>query len=423
MFVKVYPSDVSSFVMARPSILSSHYAILMAALAKGVTKIENIIYTDDIMCTLGSVQKLGAGYMITDDALLISGIDTDRERKNEKIIINCGRCEETLKFILPVATFFFEEVEFILDGTLANAPLSVFEKMYSVAGGTFVRENNSLTVSGRLTGGTYEITDSTDYKSICGLMLVCPLFDDYTEIIFPEGENISQHIKNFVSCQQLLGISWNVVSKELMDIDGGKKYECRDLTIDTDMILSAYFMLLGAFGSGIDIIGINEDETDRTARALIEILEKAEIKIEYTENALRIKRSKPCRFSVDLTDFRELIPVIILLAVYTPGFSVIKGIGEPSEMLRNLIYELRSADVRIGFSEGNIVIEGAHIQKNAKFNSYNDANLAMFFGAYASLSEGICVIEDAGTVNAIYPDFWHDLRCIGIRVDEEKNNG
>ena len=206
-----------------------------------------------------------------------------------------------------------------------------------------------------------------------------------------------------------------------MDADGNQYYESNDITIDDDILLSSYFMIAGALGSGIDIVGMGKDELDSAGRALTEILHKAEIKLEYTDNVLRVQPSRPCRFSVELHEYPELIPVICLLAVYTPGFSVIKGVGELSEKLKNLIYELRSADVRIGYSEGQIVIEGAHIQKSSVFSAHNDPELAMFFATYALLSDGVCTIEDAECVNRVYPDFRHHLRCVGVRVDESGN--
>ena len=53
MNVKIYPSEVLSFLNAPPSYDASHKAVVIAAMCRGVTKIEDIDLCDDVMITLG----------------------------------------------------------------------------------------------------------------------------------------------------------------------------------------------------------------------------------------------------------------------------------------------------------------------------------------------------------------------------------
>ena len=75
MDAKLYPSRCSGAVKAPPSKSAAHRAVLCAALARGVSRIENVEYSKDVLATLGAVQQLGARVEQEEHALNILGRD------------------------------------------------------------------------------------------------------------------------------------------------------------------------------------------------------------------------------------------------------------------------------------------------------------------------------------------------------------
>ena len=60
MIAKIAPSKICGRFEAPPSKSMAHRYIICASLAKGVSRIDNIAYSDDIKATLDCVESLGA---------------------------------------------------------------------------------------------------------------------------------------------------------------------------------------------------------------------------------------------------------------------------------------------------------------------------------------------------------------------------
>ncbi len=73
MKVTVYPGACRGEVTAPPSKSLAHRAIICAALADGVSHIENINYSQDILATINALRHLGAEIQCDKSSLLVKG--------------------------------------------------------------------------------------------------------------------------------------------------------------------------------------------------------------------------------------------------------------------------------------------------------------------------------------------------------------
>ena len=77
MKVIINPSQLAfPHVTVPPSKSLAHRAVICAALAKGVSRIDNIDYSVDIKATLAAMEVLGAKVFYGEDFVLIEGIDS-----------------------------------------------------------------------------------------------------------------------------------------------------------------------------------------------------------------------------------------------------------------------------------------------------------------------------------------------------------
>ena len=72
--VTVFPSNLEGAIPAPPSKSLSHRALICAALANGKSRISNLIYSQDILATMSSLETLGAKFEIQDDEVTVYGI-------------------------------------------------------------------------------------------------------------------------------------------------------------------------------------------------------------------------------------------------------------------------------------------------------------------------------------------------------------
>ena len=86
-----------------PSKSILHRYIIVSSLANGVSKIENISYSDDIIATIEAMKKLGAKIEKKDNYLLIDGNKTfDKKYLNNNSEIDCNESGSTLRFLFPL---------------------------------------------------------------------------------------------------------------------------------------------------------------------------------------------------------------------------------------------------------------------------------------------------------------------------------
>ena len=88
--LKINPSRLKGEVKIPPSKSMAHRAIICAALSEGLSIIENIDYSDDIIATIEGMKALGASIVKYDDYLEIVGIYKSNKENNEFRIINCN---------------------------------------------------------------------------------------------------------------------------------------------------------------------------------------------------------------------------------------------------------------------------------------------------------------------------------------------
>ena len=103
-----------------------HRYIIASSLAKGISKIENISYSDDIIATIEAMKKLGAKIESKDNYLLIDGSKTfDKEYLNNSEI-DCNESGSTLRFLFPLSIIKENKILFKGKGKLFKRPLSPY---------------------------------------------------------------------------------------------------------------------------------------------------------------------------------------------------------------------------------------------------------------------------------------------------------
>ena len=108
-----------------PSKSVLHRYIIASSLAKGISKIENISFSEDIIATIEAMKKLGAKIEQKENYLLIDGSDTFKNL-NENIEIDCNESGSTLRFLFPLSIVKENKVLFKGRGKLFKRPMTPY---------------------------------------------------------------------------------------------------------------------------------------------------------------------------------------------------------------------------------------------------------------------------------------------------------
>ena len=88
--LKINPSRLKGEVKIPPSKSMAHRAIICAALSEGLSIIENIDYSDDIIATIDAMNSLGAKIVKHKDYIEVIGAFGSNEKAEEVNIIACN---------------------------------------------------------------------------------------------------------------------------------------------------------------------------------------------------------------------------------------------------------------------------------------------------------------------------------------------
>ena len=100
MRAEFIPSKLSGRVTAPPSKSEAHRAIICACLADGVSRIDNIEFSNDILATTNCLRSLGAEIEAGESSLTVTRPVSEREFA----FLDCGESGSTLRFLIPLAS-------------------------------------------------------------------------------------------------------------------------------------------------------------------------------------------------------------------------------------------------------------------------------------------------------------------------------
>ena len=242
-----------------PSKSVLHRYIIASSLAKGVSKIENISFSEDIIATIEAMKKLGAKIEQKENYLLIDGSDTFKNL-NENIVIDCNESGSTLRFLFPLSIVKENKILFKGRGKLFKRPMTPyfenFEK-YKIKYSHI--DENEILLEGDLKAGIYEIDGNISSQFITGLLFSLPLLDGESKIIINGKLESSNYIDISLDCLSKFGIKIINNSYQEFIIEGNQSYKVGNYRTEADYSQAAFFLVANAIGSKIKINDLSEN--------------------------------------------------------------------------------------------------------------------------------------------------------------------
>ena len=172
MNVIIKKSKLNGEVIAPPSKSYSHRYLIGAMLANNQSVISNIYFSDDVLATLNCIKAMGKNYKIDGNNIEIYDDNID----NDLPIFDCNESGSTLRFFIPIALSKYEKVIFKGSKRLLKRGISIYENILKNV--KFIKEENQITIIGKLNPGHYKIDGSMSSQYITGLLFALPLLDE-----------------------------------------------------------------------------------------------------------------------------------------------------------------------------------------------------------------------------------------------------
>ncbi len=410
--------------------------ILLASQAVGISRISNLLESEDVLNTLKIIKKLGINYKKKNNYYEIYGFGLNGFDPKNNTIINAGNSGTLGRLILSLLIKTNKKIKLIGDRSLSKRDFSRVTIPLKQFGANIESRKNCLPINIQGTDflrpiNYFEEKGSAQCKS--SVMLAALNTPGTTIIKAKKSRNHTELLFKYLK----LPIKVKSRKKyDLIEVTGLKQFNAFNYIIPGDISSSAFFIVLTILSenSKIKIKNININES---RIGIITILRKMNCKISLQNKKIYkgekiadiiVKSSKKikgvnCPTLLNSSAIDEFL-IIFLIAAKANGVSNFKNLGElnkkESPRLNIAFNFLKTIGVKVERKKDNIKIYGnpnLQITKNLHIKNYLKDHRVFMMSCIAALSYGgKWKINDKDSINTSFPIFIKILKSLGANI-------
>ena len=398
MTVTIYPGRAAGTAAAPPSKSCAHRMLLCGALAEGESVIEGIAPSQDMLATVDCIRAMGGACRLEGDTAYITGTGSHIRPGGT---YPCRESGSTLRFCIPPALLSGGSAVFTGTPRLMERGVGIYETILAQKGISVSRTRDAVTFSGRLTPGDYTLRGDVSSQFVTGLLLALPLLPDSSILRVLQPVESRPYIDITLDAMKTFGVTVTEAPENTFHIPGGQTYRPIDVSVEGDWSNAVALLALNELGGDVTVTGLRTDS-----------LQGDRICVEY------LRRLSAPEAVLDLSECPDLGPVLFAVAAANHG-AVFTGTRrlkiKESDRAQVMAEELKKFGVFAEVGENTVRIPAGGIKKpDAMLCGHNDHRVIMALSLLASQVGG--VIIDAEAVRKSYPDFFRDLKRLGLEV-------
>jgi 3-phosphoshikimate 1-carboxyvinyltransferase len=389
-------------------------ALLLAALAEGVSVIENVLDSDDTRRMREGLSALGIAVRDGAPGQLI--IEGGRSRLRAPAApIAVGNSGTTVRFLAAAAALIPGSTTFVGDEAMARRPIQDLVDGLRQLGVAVDCATGCppLTVhGGRLPGGRVRMRGDRSSQYLTALLLVAGLADEPLEVAI-EGELVS---RPYVDMTRRMVADFGGLVEESRDGFRARRcaaYRARGYRVEPDASSASYPFALGAAGHDITVpdLGTRTLQGDHAFTALL-----ARMGATVEAGAVITRVAGGAQLAGIEADMHHVSDTVMTLAALAPlarGETVIRNVAniriKECDRLLATVTELRRLGQQVEHGDDWLHISPRPLVP-ATVECYKDHRIAMSF-AVLGAATGAVAIADPACVAKTYPGFFDDLRA------------
>lgn len=411
--VIINPSVLCGEVCVPPSKSDVHRAIICAALAKGVSKIAPVAFSEDISATIDCIKALGAKVNTDGDSVTVDSTNIFRADNAQ---LDCRESGSTVRFFIPLAAAGGVSAVFTGKGRLPQRPLNVYEQLLPQHG-VECKTSGGLPfeINGKLTAGRFELTGDISSQFITGLMFALPLLDGDSVIHLTSPLQSKGYIDMTIAVMKQFGVEIECVGDDYM-IKGGQCYKPCDYTTEGDWSQAAFFLVGGALSGNVRVNGVKANSYQGD-KEIVQILRRFGAEIEQGNDYVVCKGGSLCGIDIDASQIPDLVPVLAVCGAFAKGTTRIYNAErvrlKESDRLLAISEGLSRCGAKISQTPDGLIIEGTEFIDGGNADGFNDHRIVMSMAIAALKSRSSITVSDRESITKSYPDFFEDYNSVG----------
>ena len=397
----------------------SNRALLIAALAKGVTKITNLLVSDDINHMLNALKSLGIEYTLSDCGTECTVIGNNGffkiDQSLELYLGNAGTAMRPLCAALAAS-----KGEFILTGEprMKERPIGhLVDALTQLNANVEYLESKDyppVKITGKnLSGDIVSIDGSISSQFLTAILMVSPLLDTDTTINI-DGELVSKpYIDITLDIMSRFGVTVQNNNYQSFTISGKQSYQALDkYMVEGDASSASYFLAAGAIkGGSVTVHGVGKLSVQGD-KYFADVLEEMGAEIQWQDESITVTGKPLFAVDMDMNHIPDAAMTIATTALFAKGTTTIRNIYnwrvKETDRIHAMATELKKVGAEVIEGKDFISITPPAEIKHAEIDTYNDHRVAMCFSLVA-LSDTPVTINDPKCTAKTFPDYFEKL--------------
>ena len=398
----------------------SHRALIISAIADGVSEIHSCSNAADPLSTLSCIKQLGILTEERDNCIILHGKGR-RGLHEPSTPLDAGNSGTTLRLLSGILAGQNFNSVLLGDSSLCQRPMKrIIDPLRQMGANIHGTERNTAPLFiepvERLHSIQYTLpVPSAQVKSS---LLFAGLFADNLSTII-ESTKTRDHT------ERMLGLKSEIINGcNLVEVHPDMKVEGKKFFIPGDMSAAAFFLSAGMIvpESNITVqnVGLNP-----TRRRILDIFKTMGGNIQIVNERIiegepigdLVVRSSGLKSNIDLrgsevVDLIDEIPILSITALFAEGTFAVHDAKElrakETDRISAIVNNLRLLGCKVEEYEDGFAFEGQNRYSGTIIPSYGDHRIAMAFGI-AGLKIPNITIENTECVDISFPGFWQKL--------------
>ena len=393
----------------------SNRILLLATLAKGTTKITNLLDSDDIRHMLNALKEMGVRFSLEDQGqtCVLEGNGGPLSVNQADLFLgNAGTAMRPLTAALCLG-----QGEFRLHGEprMHERPIGDLVDSLQALGADieYQKETNYpplLIKANGLNGGEVSIKGNISSQFLTALLMSAPLAKSDLRINV-DGELVSKpYIDITLHAMKQFGVNVENLDYQAFVIKGNQTYQSPgEIMVEGDASSASYFLAAAAIAGGkIKVHGVGTESVQGDVK-FAEVLEKMGAKITYGPTWVAAEKGELNGIDMDMNHIPDAAMTIATTALFAEGPTTIRNIYnwrvKETDRLYAMATELKKLGANVVEGGDYITVEPCSDLQHVAIDTYNDHRIAMCFSLVA-FSNTAVTINDPECTSKTFPTYF-----------------
>lgn len=410
------PVDADVAVPGSKSV--TNRALLVAALADGVSTIKNPLFSDDPYYLLESLARLGFDVRADQEAGEVRIVGRAGGIPRGGVGVFVGNAGTVARFLPPALAL--GPGPYTVDGVprMRDRPIKdLVDAMRGLGAGVdYADEDGRFPVvvrGGGLPGGRTVVRGGGSSQFVSGLLMAAPLADRAVELDV-EGRESWPYVGITLDVMRRFGVEVEASGGFAHLTVGRGPYRAGGFEVEPDASAASYFLALAAVTGGrVRVPGLGSGSSQGDLR-FAGVLERMGCAVDLGKDHVEVRGPERLRgVEVDMGAFSDTMMTLVAIAPFASSPTTITNVGhtrhQETDRLSAVATELARLGVGVEEWEDGLRISPGPLRP-AVVETYGDHRMAMSFAVAGLAAPGPTVtIADPGCVTKTFPGYFRAL--------------